>query len=72
MQRAMTLADQYVDKPPAAVQMIKRSVNAIVGALDHALMHMDADQNLLTQTTDDRRAAQAAYRSDQPPTFTGD
>ena len=68
----MTFADHYAAKPPAAAQMIKRSVNTIVGALDRALMHMDADQNLLTQTTDDRRAAQAAYRSGQPPTFTGD
>jgi hypothetical protein len=34
-------------------------------------MHMDADQNLLAQTTEDRRIATASYRSDDTPTFTG-
>ena len=71
LQRAMEMANQYAAKPPAAVQMIKRSVNAIEAALDRSVMHMDADQNLLTQTTDDRRIAAASYRSDDTPTFTG-
>jgi hypothetical protein len=39
--------------------------------LDRSLMHMDADQNLLTQSTDDRRTAAATYRSDRNPEFTG-
>lgn len=69
--RAMEMAAQYAAKPPAAVQMIKRSVNAIEAALDRSLMHMDADQNLLAQTTDDRRLAAASYRSGDQPTFTG-
>ena len=51
------MAQHYAAKPPIAVQMIKRSVNAIEAALDRSLMHMDADQNLLTQSTDDRRVA---------------
>jgi hypothetical protein len=32
---------------------------------------MDADQNLLAQTTEDRRIAAASYRGDTKPTFTG-
>ena len=72
MQRALAWADRYAAKPPAAAQMIKRSINAIEGFLDRALMHMDADQNLFTQTFADRRAAAAAYRSGEKPTFTGD
>jgi len=72
MQRAMTFADHYASKPPVAAQMIKRSINAIVSALDRSLMHMDADQNLLAQTTEDRRIAAANYRGDTKPTFTGD
>ena len=72
LQRAMEMAQQYAAKPPAAVQMIKRSVNAIEAALDRSLMHMDADQNLLAQTTEDRRIAAASYRRDNAPTFTGD
>lgn len=65
-------AQTYVDKSPAAAQMIKRSVNQITGALDLALMHMDADQNLLTWTSRDREAAAHAYMNKQKPTFTGD
>ncbi len=65
------MAEHYAAKPPIAVQMIKRSVNAIEAALDRSLMHMDADQNLLTQTTDDRRTAAATYRSGRKPEFTG-
>ena len=72
LQRATQFAEHYAAKPPAAAQMIKRSVNAIVGAHDRALMHMDADQNLLTQTTEDRRVAAATYRSGETPAFTGD
>jgi len=72
MQRALAMAEQYAAKPPAAVQMIKRSINAVEAALDRSLMHMDADQNLLAQTTEDRRIAAASYRSDEKPTFTGD
>ena len=42
------------------------------GALDRALMHMDADQNLFTLGTDDQAEAAAAYRAGRDPRFTGD
>ncbi len=71
LERAVEMANHYAAKPPVAAQMIKRSVNAIEAALDRSLMHMDADQNLLAQTTDDRRIAAASYRSDDKPTYTG-
>ena len=44
---ATDMAAHYVSKPPIAAQMIKQSTNQITNALNHALMHMDADQNLL-------------------------
>jgi enoyl-CoA hydratase/carnithine racemase len=69
--RARTLADRYLNKPPVAVQMIKRSVNQIVSALDEAVMHMDADQNLFAQTSEDRAAAIQAYLNKQPPSYSG-
>jgi enoyl-CoA hydratase len=72
MQRAFAMAEHYAVKPPIAAQMIKRSINAIEAALDRSLMHMDADQNLLTQTTDDRRTAAATYRTGEKPVFNGD
>lgn len=70
--RALEMAEHYAAKPPIAVQMIKRSVNAIEAALDRSLMHMDADQNLLAQTTDDRRTAASTYRTGKKPEFKGD
>ncbi len=60
--RARALAAQYAAKPPMAAQMIKRSVNAISGALDQAVMHMDTDQFLLTTTTDEHAEAMRAFR----------
>lgn len=60
--RAKALATQYAAKPPMAAQMIKRSVNAIAGALDQAVMHMDTDQFLLASTTEDHADAVRAFR----------
>lgn len=70
--RARAFAQTYVNKSPVAAQMIKRSINNIVGGLDRALMHMDADQNLMTYYTDDRREAAAAYLEGRAPLFRGD
>ncbi len=72
IQHAFAMAEHYAAKPPIAAQMIKRSINAIQAALDRSLMHMDADQNLLAQTTDDRRTAGATYRTGVKPEFKGD
>ena len=49
----------------------KRSVNQIVSALDHAIMHMDSDQNLFSQASEDRKIAIDAYLNKKTPTFTG-
>ncbi len=69
--RALEVAAFYASKPPVAAQMIKRSVNAIVSALDTAVMHMDVDQNLLSAMTEDRRVAIEAYLAKTEPKFTG-
>ena len=71
VERATQWAQTYAAKPPIAAQMIKRSVNHISSALDQSIMHMDADQNLLTQSTDDRAEAIKAYLAKQPGEFTG-
>jgi enoyl-CoA hydratase/carnithine racemase len=65
-------ADRYAAKPPVAAQMIKRSINQLSAGFDEAIMHMDADQNLLTQTTGDRAAAVEGYLADREAQFTGD
>ena len=69
---ALEWARRYAAKSPIPAQMIKRSVDAIVGAGDNAVMHMDVDQNLLAASTADRAAAAAAYRGKTEAKFKGD
>jgi len=68
---ATELAETYINKPPIAAQMIKRSVNAIGRQLDGALMHMDADQHFLASQSADHQTAVDAYINKQKPVFTG-
>ncbi|MEQ8661869.1 MAG: enoyl-CoA hydratase/isomerase family protein [Gammaproteobacteria bacterium] len=72
LERSFAFAQTYVDKSPIAAQMIKRSVNQVAGALDRALMHMDADQNLFALATADHQAAAEAYLNQRPPRFRGE
>jgi enoyl-CoA hydratase len=69
--RARELARFYAGKPPVAAQMIKRSINALSGAFDEAVMHMDFDQNLLTAATDDAVEARRTWRTAETPRYTG-
>ena len=69
---ALAMAQQYAALPPVAVQMIKRSVNAVAGALNAAVLHADADQWLLAARTSDFREAMTAFREKRPGVFTGD
>ena len=56
---------------PIAVQMIKRSVNQVAGALDRAVMHMDADQWMLASQSEDFREAVTAFFDKRKPDFKG-
>ncbi len=69
--RALAWAEEYAALPPMAVQMIKRGINQVTGALDRAVMHMDGDQWLLASMSDDYREAVSAFFEKRPPTFTG-
>lgn len=80
MDTALAWANRYAAKSPIPAQMVKRSVNAIVGAADNAVMHMDVDQNLLAAGTEDRAVAASAHlrrlrgdggEADAPPRFKG-
>jgi len=70
--RALAWAEEYAALPPIAVQMIKRSVNAVSSALDASIMHMDADQFLLATSSADYREGIAAFLEKRPPDFRGD
>jgi enoyl-CoA hydratase/carnithine racemase len=65
------MANQYAAQPPVAVQMIKQSINAVSSALDSAIMHMDADQNILTAGTEDRSEAIKAFFEKRDPDLKG-
>lgn len=71
LDRALAMANDYARQPPIAAQMIKRSVNAISSALDPAIMHMDADQLLLSHLTEDHAEAVKAFFEKRPPEFKG-
>jgi enoyl-CoA hydratase/carnithine racemase len=68
---ALDMAGTYAALPPNSVQMIKASINHVAGALDRAVMHMDADQWLLATMTSDYKEAVGAFFEKRPPTFTG-
>lgn len=72
MERAQEMAASYAAKPPIPAQMIKRSTNAIAGAMDQAIMHMDTDQFMLTNMTNDFAEGVSAFLEKREPDFKGE
>ena len=68
---ARAMAEEYAALPPIAVQMIKRSINRVAGALDQAVMHADSDQWLLAAHSGDFREAVGAFFEKRKPSFKG-
>tara|TARA_R110002110_G_scaffold111137_2_gene276816 strand:- start:10921 stop:11706 length:786 start_codon:yes stop_codon:yes gene_type:complete len=69
--RALAWAENYAALPPMAVQMIKRSINRVAGALDEAIMHADVDQWLLAVQSEDFSEAVSAFMEKRPAEFKG-
>jgi len=70
--RAQSLATAYANQPPVAAQMIKRSVNQLVSALDQPIMHMDKDQFILSTNSKDFVEGISAHMQKRNPVFTGE
>lgn len=71
LERAMALAAHYASQPPAQAQMLKRSINTLVSALDGAIMHMDFDQLQLATASEDAREARQAQEEKREANFSG-
>ncbi|MFW9821687.1 MAG: enoyl-CoA hydratase/isomerase family protein [Candidatus Thorarchaeota archaeon] len=71
IERAIEIAKEYAEIPPIPTQMIKKSINHIIGALDQAIMHMDMDQLYLTLQTEDLREALDSFFSGRKGDFKG-
>ena len=70
-ERALAWAEQYAALPPMALQMIKRSINYVSGAMDASVMHADVDQNMLTTRSEDFAEAIDAFMEKRPGHFRG-
>jgi enoyl-CoA hydratase/carnithine racemase len=71
LERAIEIGKEYANMPPIPAQMIKKSINHIIGALDQAIMHMDADQHSLTMKTEDLREGIVAFFGKRDGKFKG-
>lgn len=68
---AVHAAEKAAEIPPVAARMIKRAVDAYAGALAEAVIHMDSDQVLLSESGSDHLEAVDAFLTKRTPTFTG-
>ncbi len=71
LEKAREMGRAYAAKPPMAAQMIKKSVNHLVSALDQAVMHMDSDQFLLATGAEDHMEGVSAFLEKREPRFKG-
>ncbi|MFN4089580.1 MAG: enoyl-CoA hydratase/isomerase family protein [Alphaproteobacteria bacterium] len=68
---ALAVAERVAAMPPVTVRMTKQTVNAVVDGGAAALVHMDTDQLMLTETTADFAEGVAAFKERRTPRFTG-
>jgi enoyl-CoA hydratase/carnithine racemase len=69
--KASELATKLGAMPPIPLRMAKQAINVSANALSDATSHMDADQFLLTQETDDAKEGVRAFFEKRPAKFEG-
>jgi len=71
LNKATELANKLSAMPPIPLRMAKHAINVSANALNDATSHMDADQFLLTQETEDAREGVTAFFEKRPAKFEG-
>lgn len=71
VEKAMKLATQAATMSPIPLRMCKQGINAAANALNWSISHMDTDQLILTQTTDDFKEGVSAFLQKREAEFKG-
>jgi enoyl-CoA hydratase/carnithine racemase len=68
---AMEWAEKIAAMPPLPVRMTKQTINMASTAFDNAVSHMDVDQFMLCQMTEDQAEGLSAFRDRRKGSFKG-
>ena len=68
---ALALANRAAAMPPVPLRMTKATVNAVAAANAAAAVHMDTEEVMLTELTEDFAEGVAAFRESRPANFRG-